>query len=712
MKPSLRVITKQFPQYSLAIFCLLIMVTLSGCKMLGMGGDGKLTWQDKLKMADDFLEDQFFYDAADYYKQVLDEQPENVEATWGAAESYYYARDFRNSVKYYKKSKESFKAQYPKSTFKYALTLKFNGNYAKAIPEFEAFIKEYKDKEDSKRYKKIAILEKEGCELGLELIKNPIKVKIIEPGNKLNAAYTEIAPLPLADGSLIFSSLRSDTIITALNGVAKGYLFRMYLAKNTKRGWSRGELMPEIINAPNVDIANGAFNPDMTKFYYTQCAANNKGKMICEIFETDYENGEWKNPKKLPESINMEGFTATQPTIGPYKTGHALFFASDRPKSRGGLDIWFSPITKRGYKTPKNLGKKINTMNNEMTPYYDFKDSKLYFSSNGHPSIGGYDIFWTEGADRKWSDPVNMGYPLNSRVDDMYYSPEPDGHGGYLVSNRPGSVILKSETCCDDIFYFKWRTGWPPSFAVEGFAYDANDTTRQALPGTKFSLDIMNKDSTHVNIAEQFKSGTDPFFFKINVNKSYKINAAKEGYFANQGEVSTMGLEKSDTLHVEIPLHKLEIEKAIVIKDVFYDFDKATLRPASRRALNKLVTLMVDNPTIIVELSSHTDSKGTDVYNIDLSQRRAQSVVNYLLDAGVSEERLEAKGYGETTPIAPNTHPDGRDNPEGRQMNRRTEVKVVGKLDAKLSKEKINIEEIMERDWDEEEEELEEDLQK
>ena len=210
-----------------------------------------------------------------------------------------------------------------------------------------------------------------------------------------------------------------------------------------------------------------------------------------------------------------------------------------------------------------------------------------------------------------------------------------------------------------------------------------------------YQLYQIEKDSSEILINEMRITDEPEFFFVIKRNKNYKLVASKDGYFPNDAFASTVGLTKSDTLHREIPLKKLELNQAIVLKDVYYDFDKATLRSESNRTLGLLVEILNINPGIVVELSSHTDSKGENLYNEKLSQRRAESVVKYLKKAGISKDRLVPKGYGESHPIAENTHPDGSDNPEGRQMNRRTEIMVIGKTEITVNKKKATLDDAL-----------------
>jgi len=682
----------------------LVFTFLISCQSAMQSGSeaGGLTWKNKLKIADKFYNEGYFYDASHYYEEVLVDQPENIDVTYKLAESYFLSRDYKMANQSYKIVMEKNIQLYPLSHYKYALTLKMTGQYVAAKKEFELFGKKYRAY-DAPLYKKKVKIEIAGCDFAIKAMENPQNVMIVHVGKEINAAYTEAAPMPIGDDVLIYASLRSDTLIASENLKGKVGKFMLYQAKRENRKWGQGEPLPAIINAPRKDVANGAFAPDCacpdgSKFFFTQCEANDAGKMICEIYSSDFKDGVWSNVKKLDEAINIPGFTSTHPTVGEDKKRGSLllYFSSDRPDGVGGMDLWYSEITKDGvYKAPRNLGKKVNTVNDELTPYFNVSSNMLSFSSNGHPSIGGYDIFYTSGKMRKWTKPENAGYPINSVVDDMYFVSDDDEEGGYFVSNRKGAIALKSETCCDDIFRYSWDRDMIPKFAIDGFAYNADDSTRTSFQDYDIKLFQIEKDSSEILINEKHITDESEFFFTIKRNKNYKLLATKEGYFPNDAFASTVGLTKSDTLHREIPLKKLELNQAIVLKDVYYDFDKATLREESSRTLNMLVDILNVNPGIVVELSSHTDSKGNDLYNEKLSQRRAESVVKFLRKAGISKDRLVPKGYGEKHPIADNTNPDGSDNPQGRQMNRRTEIKVIGETEITVHKKKANLDDAL-----------------
>lgn len=666
----------------LILVLIALVLIIQGCASLSGNKDGELSWKKKLKIANKLYAQGVYYDAADFYQQVHDEVPENTEVTYKLAEAYNLSRDYKKAETYYKEVYDKNKTQFPLAQYKYAVALHMNGKYTAAKNEYKTFSKKYRG-DQSRELKKACKAAMAGCDYSLEAKKKPIKVTIKHLGTTVNAPYTEGSPMPMGDTALLYTSLRSDTVIIAKDAVSEGYLFRFYKSIKNGNNFSQGVPMPDIVNPKDGHVGNGTFSPDGKYFYFTKCIENDKGKVLCSIYRSRIKKGVWKDPEPLNDLINLEGYSNTHPTIGPYKKEgmSILYFTSDRPEGQGGMDIWYSVIGRKGeFKTPKNLGRKVNTVNDDLTPFYDNETKQFYFSSNGHPGFGGYDVFKTEGMMKKWAKPENVGYPLNSSVDDIYYVT--DKKGGYLVSNRPGVIALKNETCCDDIFRFDWTS--VIYLAVDGFVYDKDDSTQTWIPDAKVKLFSIEKESgEEVFIEEAMTKKDSLYFFKLNKEKDYVLTALKDGYFAESAKVNTKGFTKSDTLHTKIPIWKLKMNESFVIKDIYYDFDKATLRPESKKSLDSLKQILQKNPEIIVELSSHTDSKGNDIYNQKLSQKRAESVVKYLIEQKIPANRLKAKGYGESKPIVSNTNPDGTDNPENRQLNRRTEITVVGKLDVK-----------------------------
>ncbi|MEM9024969.1 MAG: OmpA family protein, partial [Bacteroidota bacterium] len=376
---------------------------------------------------------------------------------------------------------------------------------------------------------------------------------------------------------------------------------------------------------------NGAFSPDGQRFYFTRCRPNWQNKTICHIYRSERKNGTWQPPVKLDKSINHPRYTTTHPAVGtePKKQWEVLYFVSDRPNGKGGLDLWYTVYDprKKAFRQPRNMGSKINTIRDEVTPYYHNDTRTLYFSSAGHPGMGGLDVFRATGALRKWTPVENLGYPLNSRVDELYYTLSEDRESGFFVSNREGSVALKHATCCDDIFRFEL-----PEYvriATSGFVHEAGPADSAArVDSTIVHLYLIDPESAEeIFLRSDTADAQGKYFFQLEQGRDYRIATQRSGYYRSEQEVSTRSLIYSDTLHRPIAVRPLDT-KPIVLKNIYYEFNKADLTEQATTVLDtSLLMLLQENPELVVEISSHTDSKGTEKYNQYLSQNRAESVV-------------------------------------------------------------------------------------
>ncbi len=589
-----------------------------------------------------------YYTAIDLYLQLNRLEPENQDYAYRLGESFYAVRDYENARDWYSKTIKINSSKYTIAKLKYASILKVLGEYDTATGVFKNFYKVYKDT-NPELYRSIALKEIEDCKFSLATVKDTLPVNVLNAGRNVNTSNSNFSPLPDGEKNFIFSSMAVNRLVNLAEKGSDTLLVKLYRGTIQDNGQvSVQEYTDGPFNSKQVHTANGTFSLDRKRFFFNRCQTDANEKMICAIYMSEQKDGKWGNPFRMGPQVNDEKYSTTQPGIGTNsKNEEVLFFTSDRPGGRGGSDIWFSIKARNtsDYSPAVNLGPNINTAGDEKSPYYDFATQTLYFSSDGWKSYGGLDVFksrWNvvswdvtyiskrpdslkaSGTVTRWSAPENMGIPINSSYDDFgFVLSERDA--GYLVSNRPGGLASGGSSCCDDIYRFKYT----------------NEAVYNAL-----------RDSIS------------------------KIKSV------------TPSIVSSDTSRLDFHLSdKLEKDKTYTLTNIYFDFDKFTLRPDSKDEMERLVDFLSDTPTLIVEVSAHTDSIGLEDYNLRLSQKRAETIVQYLVSRGIPKKRLTAKGYGESRPIAPNTTPDGSDNFEGQQMNRRVEFRVTGELGKKKPEE-------------------------
>ena len=666
-----------------------IAVTCFACSVK-INPDKEMSTKKKIKLADQLFQQGSYYNAIDYYEEAMADETENIYVAHQLADLYWLSRDYANSEKYYRKVLELDENRYELARLHYAKSLKMNAKYELAKTEYTAFQKKYRGA-DRTTYRKYAKNEIAGCDMAIDAMKNPLPTRIKHLNTNVNAAYTDYAAIPLGDTAIMFSSMRSDSVIEVDNLNKNTVLSRIYTIKSV-RGQVTGPRMPmELFNDDKVHTGHGSYSADGKSFYFTKCTQTAYATVKCAIYVSVFDSL-WQEPRKLPSAINNPSATTTQPNLGLSKKGDdVLYFVSDRPGGEGGMDVWYSVLSRGKYKDPINLGRKINTKWDERTPFYDIENQILYFSSNGRIGFGGFDIYKSEGNMRAWSAPENVGYPLNSSVDDMYFTVDKDGKRGYFTSNRIGSIALKSPTCCDDIYQYDWTR--IIKVAVEGYVFEEGDSTMTPLDASRVDLSV-HDNATDEEVVLKYETTADglKYFFNLSLNKDYNLSASKQGYFSGKGffkdyiALTTKGITRSITLRVDLYLKKIEKNVGYEIQNIYYDFDKANLRDRSKKSLDSLVIILNEHPEIEIEIGAHTDSRGTDIYNANLSQKRAESVVKYLITHGVSRNRLVAKGYGESElkedcSVYSECPDDSSGDCPCHQRNRRTEFKVIGELE-------------------------------
>ena len=474
---------------------------------------------------------------------------------------------------------------------------------------------------------------------------------------------SEFAEVPYKNG-IVFTANKAVKKKSLEDPWTGSSFYDLYFSEKGKNGkWSS----PEALNGINGRFHEGPaiFNKAGDQVFFTRSnyfknkpIENSNNENNLKIFSEKLVNGNWTKLEELP--FDSDDYSVGHPCLS--NDEKTLYFISDMKGGFGGTDIYKSVFNGVKWGSPENLGREINSYGDEMFPFMSL-EGILYFSSDGHTNLGGLDIFFTsfDTKANKWLQAENLNYPINSSKDDFSFYYDNKKGTGYISSNRNDS---------DNIYEFKKND---PTFNLSGTV--SLEGSQEALQGVAITLINENVGSKN----EEFLMLTDingKYHFKLKPDKNYVVYASKEEYFTKSTRVSTKGEKYSKDYVVDFVLSKIVIEKPIVIENIYYDFDKWNIRPDAAIELDKFYKLLIDNPSIYVEMGSHTDCRGKDKYNLNLSEKRAHSVVKYLVSKGIDENRLTHKGYGETVLV--NHCKDGVEcTEEEHQKNRRTEFKVT-----------------------------------
>lgn len=625
------------------------------------------------------------YTAIDYYEALLEKDQNNLKANYKLAGLYRDIRDYDKALEAYVMVYMQKPDKYPLSLFYLAEMERTLGNTKGAAEHYETFRKAYKKGKDSKKFRRLAKFAIAGIEQGLH--KNDTQRAVISHmDNSINKAHIESSPFFIGENKMIYSSLKEDAVpYVNVDELDKRPKRQFYQAVREGSQWKSMGLWNDVINQEEIDISSGAFSPDGDNFYFTKCEISSVGKNHCEIWISRKIDGKWEMAEKLPQGINHPMYTSTQPTVGTDNKGReVLYFVSDRKGGKGGMDIWYSQYNPRRdeYRNPRNSGSKVNSVGDELTPYFHPLNRSLYFSSNGHPGVGGLDVFKSIGERSRWTEPEVLGLPVNSTADDLYFVVSRSGEEGFLASNRTGGTSIKHANCCDDLYYFIY----PDHVSIQLNLELVNKVnTNETLDGAIMEILRPQEGEEEPILIQQIMSDrSGKITTPIEAGYSYIIRVKKKGYLLEELDYSTENSIVSEEVNMRLEIEPLP-KTAIVVKNVYYEYNKSDLSDEVQANIDQYIyKLLRDNPEIVIEISSHTDSKGTEGYNRNLSQRRAEEVVKYLRKKGIDRKRMKAKGYGESVPIAENENPDGSDNPEGRAQNRRTEIKVIGTVDVEV----------------------------
>lgn len=597
------------------IVCLLLTAVAAGCRT------------PKLSEADAQFQRGEYYDASVTYKKVYnklrkkEERPQRGEVAFKMGRCYKLlnmsaraSAAFQNALRY----------EYPDSTthFMLAQALHADGKYAAALRSYDKYLEFCPD--DS-----LAINCAEGCRTAQEIRARGSRY-VVKQAKLFNSRRADFCPMYLgADCDQIYYTSTTEKATgdkkSEITGMKNADVF--FSKKNEKGEWERPEPVEGELNT-EFDEGIVAFSPDAQTMYLTKARRELNAPTSVEIYTSTRSDAKWSAPVKFEITADTLS-TFGHPAVSP--DGEYLYFVSDMPGGYGGKDIWRISLKER-QGSLVNLGPDINTEGNDDFPYVR-SDGSLYFSSDGHPGMGGLDIFRAtavgDPADMRWKV-ENMGFPINSAGDDFGIT-FGKGEDGFFSSNRGDARGY------DHIYSFEYD---PVRITIEGLVMDKDEE-----PVKNAIIRIVGNDGSN---QKEVARDDGSFSFALQRGVKYVMLAGAKGYLNQKQEFASDSTMEDANYWVEFILPS--ISKPSVVENIFYDYDKADLRPESKTALNELIAVLHDNPNVTIEMASHTDRWGSDAYNINLSERRAKSVVDYLVENGISRDRLQPHGYGKSRP--------------------------------------------------------------
>jgi peptidoglycan-associated lipoprotein len=638
------------------VFSLFMLLTISNFA-IAQGG--------KTRKADEAYNNFLYQDAIEKYKKALtkiDNKAKKAEVNFRIAESYRFINDTKNAEKYYAAAIKS-KYPDPKAQLYLADMKKANEKYNEAVTEYQ-------------NYKKLVPSDPRGdegaksCEIAQKWKDNPTKHEI--QNMPFNSKFSDFSPIYAnkSGSALWFTSSRTGTSGSSQDGTTGESFSDIFEVKMDKKGmWSSPSSIGSPVNS-KFNEGSASFNKKRSMVVFTRCPEQKKKYLGCELWYSEKKGNNWGEPVKINDLVPADSFTVGHPSISPDET--FIVFASDMPGGLGGRDLWkmtFDPKSKK-FGKPTNLGPMINTAGDEMFPFVA-EDGSLFFASNGHLGMGGLDIFKADKNDYSWNNVTNLKFPINSAADDFGIVSDPEVKKGYFTSTRAGG---KGN---DDIYSFNVP---PVNFSLTGTIFDTDDKN----PIIGATVKLIGSDGSSVEIKTDAQGGYRFDFTPdgkryVIQNVSYTVSGAMEKHLADKADFTTVGIDTPTDFTKDLYLKPIKKEP-IRLPDILYDLAKWDLKPQFQDSLNGLIKTLNENVNLVIELGSHTDTRGDDKSNELLAQRRAQSVVDYLILKGIAGDRLVAKGYGESRPLITDAEIAKlpKDEQEAaHQKNRRTDFRIL-----------------------------------
>jgi len=610
---------------------------------------------------------RFYQRSLDYYRQrefdkALQMTKRAFSIDKGYTRAYLLAGDIARelnhdtaAIRYYEKAIATQPEYYPPAYYILGNLYYQAGQYEKAYQSFNRYL----DFMLSPQEQLIVEQRATTAATALDLKNNPVPFDPVNLCDGINTENDEYVNAISADGQTLIFTVRSP-----LNepGSLRQFREKFYMSNLENGQWSEAQPMKHLSGGSESEGAL-SLSYDNRYIFFTSCHRPD-GYGSCDLYYSKREGDQWTDPKNLGPVVNSSRWES-QPSLS--SDGRTLYFASNRPGGFGGSDIWKTVLQDDGsWSRPENLGETVNTADDEMSPYIHADGQTLYFSSRGHPGLGGADLFMSRlQPNETWTEPVNLGYPINTKSDEISLIVDPDGSRAYISSDMPAGKGGY------DIYVFELydKIKPKPVSHVKGIIRDAN--TLKALDASIELIELENGRT----VVQSYSDPVDGEFITVlPAGSNYALNVSRSGYlfFSHHFALDSL-TDFFDPLILDIYLKPIEFGHSVILKNVFFAYDSYELENSSRVELSKLVNFLHENPEVELEISGHTDNTGSSAYNKSLSTNRAKAVYEFLINEGIEKKRLSYTGMGEKMPV------DTNETPEGRANNRRTEFKIINR---------------------------------
>lgn len=625
--------------------------------------------------------------AAQSYQKLMALNPDDASVNYKLGVSLMMSLQSNKALPYLQKAYEIDKNVAPDILYLLGRCYHLNYQFSKARDYYQQYRKIVSKENDDFMLKKVKQRIKE-CETGMELMKNPEKVIIENAGKNVNSEYADYAPVISADESvMLFTSRRSNTTGGGISLNDNEFFEDIYVSHDSAGTWSFARNNQELLNSKADESAIGLSPDGQILFVF-------RGRNGGDIYMSRLEGDKWSKPVSLGGNINTP-YSENSASLS--YDGNILYFSSDKKEgSLGGYDIYLSRKLPDGsWGPPENLGPPVNTENNEMGVFMMPDGRTMYFSSDGHKTLGKFDIFRTYLQDNgKWSKPENIGFPINTPEDDVFFVVSASGKHGYYSTTREDSygyndiyritflnprrqilqtnenklLAISESTIGETEIDTSYKLKTIRLTIVKGQITDAS--THQPLEAT---IEIVDNQKNKTIYTVSSNSKTGKYLVSLPSGKNYGIVVKKEGYMFHSENFDLPLASSYQEVIKDIALQLVDVGSRVVLNNIFFDFGVATLKSESIPELERIVAFMTEYPTLKILVSGHTDNIGAETVNQKLSEARAKAVVDYLVSKGVDPKRMEYKGFGWQKPIATN------DTEEGRAQNRRVEFQIISK---------------------------------